>query len=217
MKITYLGHACFEIESLNGTKVLLDPYESGGFGGQIKYKRIDRKVDIVLISHDHADHNWTAGLPGNPEILKMKGGVIKGINFETIDSYHDNSKGRERGKNIIFKFTMDGITMAHLGDLGEILNSSQIEKLQGIDILFIPVGGVFTIDPNEATKVMTQLNPRITIPMHFKTEKIGFPLSSLEEFLSGKSKIKKVEGGSWEVTKESLPEPGTIVVLTPIY
>jgi len=217
MKITFLGHACFEIESANGTKLLIDPYESGAFGGQIRYRKIDRKVDIVLVTHEHADHNWTEGLPGSPEIFKMKGGVSKGINIEAIPSYHDTSKGSERGRNTIFKFSVDGINIAHLGDLGHILEKEQIEKLKDLDILFLPVGGVFTVDPVDATKVMNQLSPRVTIPMHFKTEKVGFPLKDVEEFIKGKEKVKRIDGGVWEVTKDSLPEPGTIVVLTPTY
>jgi L-ascorbate metabolism protein UlaG (beta-lactamase superfamily) len=214
MKIKWYGHAAFLITSDQGVKIITDPYESGAFGGQLTYGKIKDQGDIVITSHDHADHNDIKSLPGSPQIVKGSGSkAVKGIQFIGIPSYHDPSKGSERGTNTIFTFNVDGIQICHLGDLGHILSDKELAEIGPVDLLLIPVGGYFTIDPKEATKVSEQIKPKVLIPMHFKTEKCGFPIAPVDDFLKGKSNVKRT--GKNEVTfdKATFPKQMEIVIL----
>jgi L-ascorbate metabolism protein UlaG (beta-lactamase superfamily) len=212
MRVKYLGHSSFIIETKKGIKILTDPYETGSFGGEVKYKPIKEECDVVLVSHDHADHNYTKGLPCKPTVI-TKPTSIYGINFNTIHSYHDPNKGKLRGENRIFVFEVDGIRIAHLGDLGHILKEEELKEMGKIDLLFLPVGGVFTIDPKEATEIVNLINPQLTIPMHYKTEGIGFPLSKVEEFTKDKERVKEIKKGEVEI---ELPEKKEIWVFNPL-
>lgn len=214
MKIKWYGHAAFLITSSQGVKIITDPYESGAYGGQLAYGKITDQADIAITSHDHADHNDTKSLPGFPEIVKGGGTKsVKGISFKGIASYHDPSKGSERGSNTIFTFSVDGIKICHLGDLGHLLSEKEIAEIGSVDILLIPVGGYFTIDSKEATKVGEQIKPKVLIPMHFKTEKCGFPIAPVDDFLKGKANIKRPKTSEVTFELASLPSETEIVVL----
>ncbi len=214
MKIKWYGHSAFLVTTDQGVKIILDPYESGAYGGQLAYEKIRDQADIALTSHDHADHNDTKGLPGSPQVVKG-GGLkkIKGVTIKGIPAYHDPSKGSERGENTIFLLTVDGIQICHLGDLGHALSEKELGEIGPVDILLIPVGGYFTIDAEEATRVVDQVKPKVVIPMHFKTEKVGFPIAPVDDFIKGKPALKR--SGTSEVTfdKASLPQKTEIVVL----
>ncbi len=214
MKIKWYGHAAFLITSDQGEKIIIDPYEPGAFGGQLSYDKIGDQADIVLISHDHADHNHTKGLPGNPQILKGGGSkTIKGIPIKGIPTYHDPSKGSERGSNTVFALRVDEINLCHLGDLGHILTDREVSEIGQVDILLIPVGGFYTIDPKEATQVVDQIKPKVIIPMHFKTSKCGFPIAPVEDFLKGKSNAKRSRKSEMSFNQASLPLQPEIIVL----
>jgi len=214
MKIEWLGHAAFLFTAADGRKILTDPYEAGSYGGAVGYKKIDRNADIVTISHDHEDHNYLAGLPGKPIVVKGGGKrEVRGIFFKGIPTFHDTSKGRERGKNTIFVFSIDGINVCHLGDLGHTLSKDEILNIGKVDVLLIPVGGYYTIDAKEASTVMEQLQPKITIPMHYKTEVLGFPIEGVDKFLEGKKRVKRLNSSEFEVKKEDLPQETEIAVL----
>ncbi len=214
MKIKWYGHAAFLVTSDQGVKIITDPYESGAYGGQLSYGKIKDQADIVLTSHDHADHNDPKSLPGSPEIVKGSGSkTVKGLSIKGISTYHDPSKGSERGANTIFTFTVDGIKICHLGDLGHILNEKDLAEIGSVDILFIPVGGYFTIDSKEATRVAEQIKPKVLIPMHFKTEKCGFPITPVEDFLKGKSNTKRPKASEVAFEKKTLPQQMEILVL----
>jgi len=214
MKIKSYGHAAFLITSEQGVKIIIDPYESGAFGGQLAYGKIKDQADIVITSHDHADHNDTKSLPGSPEIVKGSGSkTVKGVLFKGISTYHDPSKGSERGGNTIFTFSVDGIQVCHLGDLGHTLGDKELAEVGHVDILFIPVGGYYTIDPKEAIRVAEQIKPKVLIPMHFKTEKCGFPIAPVEEFLKGKSNLKRPKASEMAFDKTTLPKQMEIIVL----
>jgi L-ascorbate metabolism protein UlaG (beta-lactamase superfamily) len=211
MKVKWFGHASFLITAVDGTRIIIDPYAPGA---GIDYGKINEAADIVIISHQHGDHNNAAAIKGAPEIVTGAGShITKGIEFKGIESYHDASGGRERGPNTIFCFTVDGIKLCHLGDLGHRLSSQQAAEIGDIDILFIPVGGFFTIDAKEAGQVCNQLKPRIIIPMHYKTTKCAYPISGVEDFLSGKAKINRVASSEVEFEKDKLPEAPEIIVL----
>ena len=214
MKIKWYGHAAFLITSDQGVKIITDPYEPGAFGGQLTYGQIKDQADIVVISHDHADHNDTKSLPGSPEIVKgSESKTVKGISIKGISTYHDPSKGSERGDNTIFTFSVDGMKICHLGDLGHILGDEELAEIGPVDLLLIPVGGYFTIDPKEATRVAEQIKPKILIPMHFKTKKCGFPIAPVEDFLKGKPNLKRPKVSEAAFEKKGLPQQMEILVL----
>ncbi|GAI26210.1 unnamed protein product, partial [marine sediment metagenome] len=191
MNIKYLGHSAFAITSDAGLKIITDPY---GTGPDLTYGEITESADIVTVSHDHFDHCNVAAVRGNPEVVRRTGrSTAKGVEFRGIASYHDEAKGRLRGDNIIFCFELDGIRLCHLGDLGHLLDDKQISEIGSVDILFIPVGGYYTIDAKAATEVCNQLKPRVIIPMHYKTEK-GIPnIIGVDEFLGGKANVNRLD------------------------
>jgi L-ascorbate metabolism protein UlaG (beta-lactamase superfamily) len=214
MKIKWYGHAAFKITTDGNVAVIIDPYQSGAFGGALSYGKIDESADIVLTSHDHDDHNYTKDIKGTYKHFN-KAGVYheKGLTIEALPCYHDPSQGKERGNNMIFVIEADGLRLAHMGDLGHTLTQDIVKKMGNIDIVLLPVGGFYTIDADEATKVMRDMNPKITIPMHFKTEKCDFPISGVDVFTSGKKGIKIVNAYEIEVVKEGLPKESEIVVM----
>ena len=216
MKVKWYGHSSFLITSDKGFKIITDPYEPGGFKGAISYGRIPDEADVVLVSHDHADHNDVKSLPGKPMVVKGSGTHrAKDLEIKGIPSYHDEGQGSQRGENTIFCFTLDGLQICHLGDLGHVPTEQQVKQIGPVDLLFIPVGGFYTIDSSQATLTAKQLNPRVIIPMHFKTPRCGFPLAIVEEFTKGKSAVKNLGASELEIKKEKLPPTPEIIVLQP--
>ncbi|MCX7965372.1 MAG: MBL fold metallo-hydrolase [Syntrophorhabdaceae bacterium] len=214
MKIKWYGHAAFNLTTEDGVRIIIDPYLSGAFGGALSYGKIQDEADIVLTSHDHDDHNYTKDIKGKFVIVNSAGQTsIKGINIRAIPSFHDPSKGNERGKNLIFVIEAEGLKVTHVGDLGHTLGKDTIKEIGAIDILLVPVGGFYTIDPKEATKVMEDLKPAVTIPMHFKTEKCNFPIVSVDEFIKNKKHVKKLNTSEVVYKKDTLPKEPEIVVL----
>jgi L-ascorbate metabolism protein UlaG (beta-lactamase superfamily) len=139
--------------------------------------------------------------------------VVSSIEFKGIPTYHDASQGKERGESTIFCFTIDSVRLCHLGDLGHPLSSKEIFEIGEVDVLMIPVGGFYTIDAKVATEVMNSLKPRLVIPMHFKTEKCGFPITPVDDFMTGKTNVKKLQSSEIELTKDTLPASTEIQVL----
>jgi L-ascorbate metabolism protein UlaG (beta-lactamase superfamily) len=212
MKITYMAHACFYIETSEGVGIIVDPYQPGSFGNALRYEPIGMRANIVLVTHEHADHNATDQVMGNPEIVKGPGKwEIMGIKVNGIETFHDENRGADRGKNTVFLIEAEGLRLVHLGDLGHSLTEREKEELGKVDVLFTPVGGFFTIGPEEAWNIVELLDPKIVIPMHYKTPKVDFPISPLDEFLRGRSGIRKF-GSEVEV---QLPAEREIWVLTP--
>lgn len=216
MKIKYLGHSCFLITAEDGTKIITDPYEPGGLDGSLKHGAIGEPADVVTVSHQHADHNYAQGVPGNPVVVSGEGShAAHGIEFKGVASFHDASQGKERGPNTVFTFTVDGVTIAHLGDLGHRLTDDQLAQLGKVNVLLIPVGGFFTIDAAQATGIIDQLKPLIIIPMHAKNPKVDFPIAPVNDFLSGKERVGRIGGSEIEITADSLPTKTEIMVLEP--
>ncbi len=213
MKIKYLGHAAFVINSDGGVKIITDPY---GTSPDLTYGEITGSADIVTVSHDHFDHCNVAAVKGNPEVLRRAASsTARGIKFKGITSYHDDEGGRLRGGNVIFCFEVDGVKVCHLGDLGHRLDDKQTAEIDGVDILIIPVGGYYTIDAKIATEVCNQLKPGVIIPMHYRTNK-GIPnISGVDEFLRGKPKVKWLDTSQVEFKAGELPDAGQIIVLKP--
>ena len=202
MKISWLGHSCFKIESDGGKIIVTDPFDEA-----VGYPLPKAKADVVTVSHDHHDHNHVAAIGGNPAVVRGPGKkAAAGIEFEGTASYHDDRGGKRRGKNTIFSFEMDGIRVCHLGDLGHLLSEEDAAALGDVDVLMIPVGGVYTLDAGGAKKVVGQIRPKVVIPMHFMTPALTFEVDPPDRFLSG----QKVErpGTTLEVSKDALPKGG---------
>lgn len=210
--IRWYGHACFEVVPSSGKVIVFDPHDGRSLG--LKPPKVS--ADIVLISHEHFDHNAFAVVakPG-AKVLSMSVGetVIDNIKVLGFETYHDKDKGRRRGKNVVYKVVVDDLSIVHLGDLGHVLDDKSL-VLKPVDILMIPVGGVFTIDAAEAWKVIEVLEPLAVIPMHYWIKGLDLPLKPVDEFLSrappGWSRVS-LESNAFEVSKEKL-EPKTIYV-----
>lgn len=175
MDISYIGHSSFKIRTKSAT-VITDPFDPAVAG--IKFS--PQEADIVTISHDHADHNYLEKISGYKKVVAGPGEYeIMGISIIGISTFHDDKEGSERGKNTIYVYEAEGLRIVHLGDLGHALSESQIEALGEVDILMIPVGGVYTIGPKEASDLVSAVEPYFVIPMHFGGDK----LQPLEAFL----------------------------------
>ncbi|MCR4430419.1 MAG: MBL fold metallo-hydrolase [Tepidanaerobacteraceae bacterium] len=209
MKIRWLGHASFLLESQSGTRIVTDPFD-----GSVGYRIPKIEADIVTVSHDHYDHNYVEGVQGDPEVVKTAGEFnISGVGIKSIPAFHDEVKGAKRGPNLIFVFEIDGLRICHVGDLGHLLSKAQEEQIGRPDVLLIPVGGTFTLDAEGAAEMVNQLSPRMVIPMHFKTPAVSMPIDSVDNFLEKVGGGERMESTTIEVTPETLGEKMRVVVL----
>lgn len=168
MDIKYLGHSSFKINFKSGS-LITDPFDSS-----IGYNFPKESATIVTISHEHADHNNAEPIKDVRKVVKGPGEYeIEGISIIGIDSYHDDKKGEERGKNTMYIFEAEDLRIAHLGDLGHKLSEKQVESLGDVDVLMLPVGGVYTIDAKLATEVVQSIEPEFVLPMHYKTKDLS--------------------------------------------
>jgi L-ascorbate metabolism protein UlaG (beta-lactamase superfamily) len=213
MKVKYLGHAAFIISSDEGVRIVTDPYTTSP---DLTYGEIRTTADIVTVSHSHLDHCNVAAVEGNPQVMRRaEVSTARGIKVRGIKSYHDDEGGKMKGNNIIFCFEVDRIRLCHLGDLGHLLDDKQLREIGSVDILFIPVGGYFTIDAKTATEVCNQLRPGVIIPMHYRTDKGLSVIAGVDEFLRGKDKVKWLDTSHLEFKAGGLPDAGQIIVLKP--
>ncbi len=211
MKITWLGQSCFLFENKQGQRLVCDP-----FNPAIGYPAPHVKADVVTISHGHHDHNATEQLIGSPYIKQtLEREALFGYTISGIASYHDNEQGAQRGPNIIFIGETDGLRFAHCGDLGHTLSPEQIAAIGKLDILLIPVGSVYTLDGAEAAKVVTQLKPKLTIPMHFKTPTLEINLRPVTDFLEHNPQHTLTATNNVLITKENINEFAPVLVLAP--
>ena len=211
MKIKWLGQASFMITLDTGIKILTDPYTTGG---KLSYGEIRESADIVTVSHEHGDHNNVAAVGGNPKVVRGAATAeIKGIKFKGIPCHHDEVGGNKRGDNTIFCFEVDGVRVCHLGDLGHQLSDKQVAELGRIDILLIPVGGFYTIDAKVAGQVCDRLKPKVILPMHYKTDRCGFPIAGVDGFLQGKAGVSRLDASEVEFKPGELPVSTQIIVL----
>ncbi|MDO8663638.1 MAG: MBL fold metallo-hydrolase [Candidatus Wildermuthbacteria bacterium] len=217
MVIIWHGQSCFEIiagSQKNGqVKIIIDP-----FSEELGLRLPKLEGDVALVSHDHQDHNNIKALEGSPFLIQGPGEYeVKGVYVRGIPSFHDAQGGKERGANTIYTIETEDLKICHLGDFGENeLSDEALEQIGEVDILMIPVGGVYTISAKEAMKVMSQIEPRVTIPMHYAIPKLKVKLEGLDKFLKAlgmkaqepldKLSIKK---------KDILPEEAKVVVLNP--
>jgi len=217
MQVIWRGQSCFQITTQKGknnlVNIVIDPF---GDGIGLRVSRFE--ADIVLISHNHPDHNNIKAVSGSPFVIDGPGEYeIKEVFIQGIPGFHDNSQGKERGETTIYIIEAEGMRICHLGDLGQKeLSSEQTEKIGDIDILMLPVGGVYTISTKEAVSIMSQIEPKIIIPMHYQLPKLKIKLDSLDKFLKTTG-LKKIEPlPKLSIKKKDLLEEGAkIIVLKP--
>jgi L-ascorbate metabolism protein UlaG (beta-lactamase superfamily) len=214
--ITWFGQSMFTLKVANGPLVMIDPVNaSAGY----KVAPISG-VDVVAISHEHADHNNLALAPGASQVLRGLAGTdwaridetVKGARIRTVSVYHDSTQGSARGKNAVFVIEANGLKIVHLGDLGHLLSPEQITAIGPVDIAIIPVGGNYTIDPTAATQVANSLKPSVVIPMHYKTAVSTSALGPVDAFLTDKT-VQRVTGNQITFSAAALPKAMTVFLL----
>lgn len=208
MDITWLGHSSFRIKGKEAT-ILTDPCDTS-----IGYKSGKITSDIVTISHNHPGHSCLENVEHPYRLISGPGEYeLKGVFITGIQTYHDNIEGNEYGRNTIYIFEIDGITLCHLGDVGHLLSSSIIENIGNITVLFLPVGGLSTIDSVVAAELVRLISPKIVVPMHYKTEIINIPFDPVDNFLK-KMGIKEVTcQPKLSLTRSTLTENTQIFLL----
>lgn len=214
MRLTYFGHSSFLLQAADGTRVIFDPYRHGCFDGAVKYGPIKETADVVVATHTHDDHGATDTIPGAPLVfVHPEAEMVGAVHISGVHVAHDEAGGEKRGKNTIIVVDDGDIRLAHLGDLGHTLDADMIKAIGAVDVLLVPVGGFFTIDHKEAAQVIESLDPRIVVPMHYKTDKVDFPIAGVEPFLETQENVERKNGSTLEVTKDMLPAKRSIVVL----
>lgn len=213
VEIIHIGHSCFKIRGKQAT-LITDPFNPEMVG--IKFPSIE--ADIVTVSHDHKDHNFIQGISGEPVIISGPGEYeAKGTRIIGLATYHDEQEGTKRGRNTVYRIEIDGISIVHCGDLGHKLNDKETELLDGVDILLIPVGGEAIISSATASEVVAQLEPKIVVPMHYKTTKINQEifgkLQEVNVFLKEMGKEGILPQPKLTITKDKLPDELMVVVL----
>ena len=202
MKLTWLGHSCFLVETAEGSAVF-DPYAPGSVPGLCMP---EVTADTAICSHDHDDHNWSAG-------VKLTGRV-PGFTTRQLHTWHDEAQGCLRGPNTITVLEAEGLRVAHLGDLGHKLSEEQVQAIGPVDVLLIPVGGYFTIGPETAWKTAKAINARIVVPMHYRGAGFGYEvIGPVEDFLALVENVQRLDTNVLE--PEKLEGPVVAVLRCP--
>lgn len=213
MDISWLGQSCFQLRGKNVT-LITDPYtpQQGSSSGELP--RLGKlNAPIVTVSHNHPDHNNIAAVGGDPRVVRGPGEYeISDVLITGVASYHDSHRGQEHGRNTIYVIHMDDLVICHLGDLGHLLQEEQLEEVADADVLLLPIDGKSTINAEQAVEVISQVEPRIVIPMHYQP---GDEAGTLELFcremgIEGVNALSRLT-----VTRSSLPTETQVVILTP--
>lgn len=203
MKIKWYGHSCFLMTAANGARFLTDPCDP-----DVGYALQHIETDVITVSHDHHDHNYIEAAMGQPQVLNQAGEYeILGCSIHAVPTFHDEVKGKKRGSNLVFVFEIDGLRIAHLGDLGHVPEEETVNAIGPIDVLLAPIGGVYTIDADGARAVANLLKPKILIPMHYKTRVSTLDIDSVDKLLTGARDCRIHRVGESEVTL-TLPSLG---------
>ncbi len=212
--VRWHGHACFEIVDRDGYTIVIDPHD----GGSIGLRPPAVKADAVLITHEHFDHNahQVVAKEGS-EVHSMRKGEFRVGQHRVvgIEAFHDEFKGRRRGKVVMYLIDVDGVKILHVGDLGHVLSNELASRIGDVDILMLPVGGTFTIGPKEAVEVTEALKPRAVIPMHYWVRGVNLPLRPVDSFLSvAPYEVVRLDSNEWKVESRELRRwPSTKVVV----
>ncbi len=210
MYIKWHGHACFEIG--NNKKIVIDPHDGKSIGLPVPKPN----ADLVFVTHEHFDHNAINVVSGNFKVVDKTGDFkFEDVEGKVITAYHDDSQGSKRGTIRIFRFKTGGFVFVHVGDLGHLLDENMIKELKNPDFLFLPVGGNYTINGEQAYKVTESLNPKVVVPMHYKVKNLSLGLRPVDDFtkLFPKEKIENV-GNMIEFEKEDLSKELSVWVFS---
>ncbi len=202
MLLTWNGHSEFLLESADGYRVLTDPFDA-----HVGYPMRRVRADAVTVSHGHGDHSYTEKVDGKPYIFNAAGaiGLSPSVRVGAVNAFHDDAEGTKRGMTLLTVIEMDGLRIAHLGDLGTALGESQLAFLHDIDVLLIPVGGFYTIDAVQAAEAVRRIAPKVTIPMHYKTSyNSGWPISEVGPFWKALGVEPPVTVPMLRITKEDV-------------
>ncbi len=207
MDINWYGHSCFSMKGKEAT-VVCDPYEK-----ELSYKLPKLKANIVTISHDHPGHNRISGIDGDPKIVRHPGEYeIRNVFIMGLSTFHDSDHGANRGRNIIYIIEVDDVRVCHLGDLGHKLSAQQIEEISEVGVLFIPVGGVSTIDAKTAAELVRLISPKIVVPMHYATDVTTW-LEPIDKFVMEMGLKEIAPQSKISVTASNLPPDTRVTVL----
>ena len=206
MEITWYGRACFRLKGKEATAITDPcPPATGFVAGK-------HDVDLLTVSHAHPDHSYTRSITAGLTLTRPGEYEFHDLLVTGVRTYHDGARGAERGENMIFAVEVDGVHVCHLGDLGHLLTEEQVAELGPIDVLLVPVGGTTTVTPAEATEVVSQLSPKLVIPMHFAIDGASGDLMSPETFLHEMS-VEPIRQPKAIVTPSSLPDETQVVLL----
>jgi len=209
VKLSWLGHAMFYIEAVDGTKIVTDPYSE-----KTGYSFPEVSADVVTISHRHYDHDNVGNVKGSPRVIGRPGKYVIGSTIiEGISSYHDEVMGEKRGENTIFVFNLGEISIGHMGDYGQAMTDEHVNALKDIDVLLIPVGGTFTIDFKQAAEIVQSVRPKVVIPMHYKTEDCVINIGPVEPFLQEVPYTKRQKEETVQLSPAELPEETEVWVM----
>ncbi len=207
MDISWLGHSCFRIKGRQAV-IITDPYPP-----DLGYSLDKQTANIVTVSHQHPSHSYVQGVGDEPKLVTGPGEYeISGVLIIGIATFHDAEGGRKRGKNTVYLMEVDGVSVCHLGDLGHVLTAEQVEEIDNVDVLLLSVGGVSTINAPMAAEVVRQLEPKVVVPMHYKTPVLSRELAPVEEFLKEMGIEQVNSQPKLSLTRSSLPT-GTQVFL----
>jgi L-ascorbate metabolism protein UlaG (beta-lactamase superfamily) len=213
VRITYFAHACFGLEG-DGLRILLDPYEPGGFGGRMRYTPIPGAWDIIVVSHEHDDHAHIAPSFGEPEVLRGTGSA-RGLELRTHLASHGDAGGTMDATTRVGSLVLENLVLVHPGDLAGPLDEATADDLRPVDVLFVPVGGHFTAGPSEALALIEQLAPRVAIPMHYKTPHADLAIGPLEDFLNLADLPSRRLNSTVTLDQSTLPTSTEIWTLSP--
>jgi L-ascorbate metabolism protein UlaG (beta-lactamase superfamily) len=209
MEITWLGYSCFRLKGKNIT-VITDPYPPG-----LGYSLDKPSADIITISHGHPNHSYVSPIGGQPKVINRPGEYeIGGALIIGISAFHDAENGATLGKNTIYAIEVDDVTVCHLGDLGHPLSSNQTEELGNIDVLLVPVGGGTTISAAQAAALVRNIEPKIVIPMHYKTPTLTKELDPIDKFLKEMGLTAVESQPKLNITRANLPLTTQVTVLS---
>jgi L-ascorbate metabolism protein UlaG (beta-lactamase superfamily) len=210
MEIIWYGQACFRLRS-RGLSVVTDPY-----GGDLGIKLPRITATVVTVSHSHDDHNNVQAVKGSPFIISGPGEYeIEGIFVIGVSTFHDAKKGEELGRNTAYLIEFEDLTICHLGDLGHVPDQEQIEQLNSVDILLVPVGGHTTLTASKAAEVIGLLEPKVVIPMHYQIPGLNLQLNGVTRFLKEMAIEAPEKQESLTISKSQLPEETQVFVLEP--
>ena len=208
MDINWLGHSCFRIRGKQAA-IITDP-----FPPDIGYTLGKPTADIVTVSHQHHSHAYDKGIGDNPKVITGPGEYeIKGVLIIGIATFHDGDGGKVRGKNTVYLIELDGITVCHLGDLGHVLTTEQVEEVDDVDVLLLPVGGGSTINASTAAEVIRQIEPKVVIPMHYKTPVIKRELAPVDSFMKEMGIERPASQPKLSLNPSSLPTSTQVFLL----